>query len=117
MEKLIWAFLIGGGICAVGQILMDALRMTPAHTMTTMVVIGAVLGGLGWYDKLVDFAGAGATTPISSFGNALAKGAILEAGQHGWIGVLTGIFELTSTGISAAIIFGFIASLIFKPKG
>ena len=117
MEKLVWAFLVGGAICVIGQIMMDVFRMTPAHTMTTLVVTGAVLGGLGWYEPLVEFAGAGATTPISSFGNSLFKGAMAEAQTHGLIGVLTGIFELTSSGISAAIIFGFIASLIFKPKG
>lgn len=117
MEKLVWAFLVGGAICVIGQIMMDVFRMTPAHTMTTLVVAGAVLGGLGWYEPLVEFAGAGATTPISSFGNSLFKGAMAEAQTHGLIGVITGIFELTSSGISAAIIFGFIASLIFKPKG
>jgi stage V sporulation protein AE len=117
MEKFIWAFLVGGAICAIGQIMMDVFRMTPAHTMTTLVVSGAVLGGLGLYEPLVKFAGAGATTPISSFGNALLKGALAEAERHGIIGVLTGIFEVTSAGISAAIIFGFIAALLFRPKG
>jgi stage V sporulation protein AE len=117
MEQLIRAFFIGGAICAIGQIMMDVFRMTPAHTMTALVVAGAVLGGLGWYDKLVDFAGAGATTPILSFGNSLLKGALAEAEQHGLIGVLTGIFEITSAGISSAIIFGFLAALVFKPKG
>lgn len=117
MEKFIWAFLVGGAICAIGQIMMDVFRMTPAHTMTTLVVSGAVLGGLGLYEPLVKFAGAGATTPISSFGNALLKGALAEAERHGIIGVLTGIFEVTSAGISAAIIFGFIAALLFRPRG
>ncbi|HOB19529.1 MAG TPA: stage V sporulation protein AE [Candidatus Atribacteria bacterium] len=117
MEKLIWAFLVGGSICAIGQVMMDVFRMTPAHTMTTLVVAGAVLGGLGLYEPLIEFAGAGATIPISSFGNSLLKGALSEAKRNGIIGVLTGIFEITSAGISAAIIFGFIASLIFKPKG
>ncbi len=117
MEQFIRAFLIGGAICAIGQIMMDVFRMTPAHTMTALVVAGAVLGGLGWYDKLVDFAGAGATTPIVSFGNSLLKGALAEADRNGLIGVLTGIFEITSAGISSAIIFGFLAALVFKPKG
>ena len=79
MEKFFWAFLIGGIICAIGQILMDVFRMTPAHTMTTLVVTGTVLGGLGWYEPLIKLAGAGATTPISSFGNALFKGAMAES--------------------------------------
>jgi stage V sporulation protein AE len=117
MEKFIWAFIIGGSICVIGQLMMDGLKLTPAHTMCTLVVAGAVLGGLGWYDPLIEFAGAGATVPISSFGNSLVKGALSEAKAYGIIGVLTGIFEITSAGISAAIIFGFMSALIFKPKG
>jgi len=117
LEKFIWAFVIGGGICVIGQILMDGFRLTPAHTMTSLVVAGAVLGGMGLYDPLIKFAGAGASVPICSFGNSLFKGAMMEYELHGIIGVLTGIFEITSAGISAAIIFGFIASLIFKSKG
>jgi stage V sporulation protein AE len=113
----IWAFVIGGVICVIGQIMMDCFKLTPAHTMSTLVVVGAVLGGLGLYDPLVKFAGAGASVPISSFGNSLVKGALMEAEQTGIIGVLTGIFHITSSGISAAIIFAFLASLIFKPKG
>ncbi|AKN29742.1 stage V sporulation protein AEB [Clostridium carboxidivorans P7] len=117
MEKFMWAFIVGGGICVIGQIMMDVFKLTPAHTTTTLVVVGAILGGLGWYDPLVKFAGAGASVPIMSFGNSLVKGAMMEAERDGLIGVLTGTFEITSTGISAAIIFGFLAALIFKPKG
>jgi stage V sporulation protein AE len=117
LVTFIWAFVIGGIICVIGQIMMDVFALTPAHTMSTLVVAGAVLGGLGLYDPLVKFAGAGASVPISSFGNSLVKGALMEAEQTGFIGVLTGIFEITSSGISAAIIFAFLASLIFKPKG
>ncbi|PKM81960.1 MAG: stage V sporulation protein AE [Firmicutes bacterium HGW-Firmicutes-14] len=117
MEKFIWAFIVGGGICVIGQIMFDVLRLTPAHTMSTLVVAGAVLGGLGLYEPLIKFAGAGASVPISSFGNALVKGALMEAERTGLVGVLTGIFEVTSAGVSAAIIFGFMGSLIFKPKG
>lgn len=117
MEKFIWAFLVGGGICVIGQLMFDILRLTPAHTMSTLVVAGAVLGGLGLYEPLIKFAGAGASVPISSFGNALVNGALMEAEKSGFIGVLTGIFEVTSAGVSSAIIFGFMASLIFKPKG
>ena len=117
MAKFIWAFIVGGGICVIGQLMMDVLKLTPAHTTSTLVVAGAILGGLGLYEPLVKFAGAGASLPISSFGNALVKGAIVEAERDGLIGVLTGIFEMTSSGISSAIIFGFIAALIFKPKG
>jgi stage V sporulation protein AE len=117
LEKFIWAFIIGGTICVIGQILMDGFKLTPAHTMTTLVVAGSILGGLGLYDPLVKFAGGGASIPISSFGNQLVKGALQEAEQTGLIGVLTGIFEVTSAGISSAIIFGFLASLVFRPKG
>jgi len=117
VEKIIWAFIIGGSICVIGQIMMDVFKLTPAHTMSTLVVVGSILGGLGWYDPLIKFAGAGASVPIMSFGNSLVKGALMEAQENGIIGVLTGIFEITSAGISAAIIFGFLASLIFKPKG
>lgn len=117
MEKFIWAFVIGGLICVIGQILMDKFKLTPAHTMCTLVVTGSVLGGFGLYDKLIQFAGAGASVPISSFGNQLVKGALQEAQLTGLVGVLTGIFEITSAGISAAIIFGFLAALIFRPKG
>lgn len=117
MEKFIWAFIIGGAICVIGQLLMDVAKLTPAHTMCTLVVTGAILGGFGLYEPLVKFAGAGATVPISSFGNQLVKGALQEAEKTGLLGVLTGIFNITSAGISSAIIFGFLAALIFKPKG
>ncbi|NMA15295.1 MAG: stage V sporulation protein AE [Clostridia bacterium] len=117
MEKFIWAFIIGGLICVIGQIMMDVFKLTPAHTMSTLVVAGAVLGGLSLYEPLLEFAGAGASVPICSFGNSLVKGALSEAERTGLVGVLTGIFEVTSAGISAAVIFGFMASLIFRPKG
>src|SRR5690625_2401018 len=112
-----WAFIIGGLICVIGQIMFDVFHLTPAHTLTTLVVLGAILDGLGLYEPLIDFAGAGATVPITSFGNSLVHGAMLEAEKHGIIGVVTGIFEVTSAGISSAIIFGVLGALIFKPKG
>jgi stage V sporulation protein AE len=117
LEQFFWAFVIGGGICVIGQIMMDVFKLTPAHTMSTLVVLGSILGGLGLYEPLVKFAGAGASVPIMSFGNSLVKGALSEAENTGIIGVLTGIFEVTSAGISAAIIFGFLGALIFRPKG
>jgi stage V sporulation protein AE len=113
----LWAFLIGGAICVLGQILIDVARLTPAHTMSTLVVIGAVADGLGLYDPLIKFAGAGVTVPITSFGNALVHGALAELERHGFIGIITGIFEVTSAGISAAIIFSFLAAVIFRPRG
>lgn len=112
-----WAFVVGGLICVIGQLMMDIGKLTPGHTLSILVSAGAVAGGFGVYDRLVDFAGAGATIPITSFGNALVAGAMQEAEKHGLVGVLTGMFEVTSSGISAAIVFGFIGALFFKPKG
>lgn len=112
-----WAFVVGGLICVIGQIMFDVFKLSPAHTLTTLVVAGAILDGLGLYEPLIDFAGAGATVPITSFGNALVHGAMAEAEKHGLIGVVTGIFEVTSAGISAAIVFGVIGAILFRPKG
>ncbi len=117
MEKFIYAFIVGGLICVVGQLIMDIFKITPAHTTCTLVVIGAILGGFGLYEPLVKFAGAGAFLPISSFGNTLVTGALLDAKESGFLGIFTGMLKTVSSGISAAIIFGFLAALIFKPKG
>ncbi|KHD85483.1 stage V sporulation protein AE [Heyndrickxia ginsengihumi] len=114
---LFWAFVMGGLICVVGQMMFDVFKLTPAHTMSILVVAGAVLDGFGLYEPFIKFAGAGATVPITSFGNSLVHGAMQEAEKHGLIGVVTGMFEVTSAGISAAIIFGVIGALFFKPKG
>ncbi|MGZ7442270.1 stage V sporulation protein AE [Paenibacillus sp. TH7-28] len=113
----VWAFVVGGLICVVGQLMFDVFKLTPAHTMSTLVVVGAIMDGLGWYDPLVKFAGAGASVPITSFGNSLVHGALTELSQEGWVGVITGIFEVTSAGISSAIIFSFLAALVVRPKG
>jgi stage V sporulation protein AE len=115
--QFIWAFLVGGAICVIGQLMMDVGKMTPAHTMSTLVVAGAAAGAFGWYDALIKFAGGGATVPITSFGNALVHGALKELKTDGWIGIMTGIFEVTSAGISSAIIFSFLAAALFKPRG
>lgn len=117
MEKFIFAFIIGGIICVIGQLIMDTLKITPAHTTCTLVVVGAVLGGFGLYDPLVKFAGAGAFVPISSFGNTLVTAAINEAQQTGFLGLFSGLLKTVSAGVSSAIIFGFFAAIIFKPKG
>jgi stage V sporulation protein AE len=117
LPMFFWAFVVGGLICVVGQLLFDVAKLTPAHTLSLMVVIGAVLDGFGLYEPFMDFAGAGATVPILSFGNSLVHGALQEAKLHGLVGVLTGMFEVTSAGISAAIVFGFIGALVFRPKG
>lgn len=113
----VWAFIVGGLICVVGQLLMDFTKLTPAHVMAILVVAGAVLDGLGLYEPLIKFAGAGASVPITSFGNSLVHGAMAEAKAHGIVGIITGIFEVTSAGISAAIVFSFLASLFFKARG
>ncbi|WP_369974620.1 stage V sporulation protein AE [Paraliobacillus sp. X-1268] len=97
--------------------MFDVFKLTPGHTLTTLVVAGAVLNGFGLYEPLIDFAGAGASVPITSFGNSLVHGAMDGAEKHGLIGVVTGMFEITSSGISAAIIFGVIGAICFKPKG
>lgn len=112
----VWAFVVGGLFCVVGQLLMQGCKLTPAHTMVCFVVLGCLLGGLGWYQPLIELAGAGATTPIVSFGNSLVKGAMQEFAQNGWVGLLTGIFEVTGAGVSAAIIFSFLAALCFRAK-
>ena len=111
------AFICSGLICVIGQLIMDIGKLTPGHMLSILVVLGAVIDGIGLYEPFIDFAGGGAVIPITSFGNSLVHGALAEAEKHGWIGVVTGMFEVTSSGISSAIIFGFIGALIFKPKG
>src|SRR5699024_12580041 len=105
-----WAFVVGGIICVIGQLIMDLFKLSPGHTLTILVVAGALLDGFGLYEPLIDFAGAGATVPITSFGNNLVHGAMQEAEEHGLIGVVTGMFGVTSSGISAAMIFGVIGA-------
>ncbi|WP_456278450.1 stage V sporulation protein AE [Bacillus sp. AK128] len=116
MEYLM-AFVVGGFICVIGQVLLDFAKLTPAHVMSIFVVAGAVLDGFGLYDRLIEVAGAGATVPITSFGHSLLHGAMQQSEDHGFIGIGIGIFELTSAGISSAILFAFLVAIIFKPKG
>ena len=113
---LLRAFLVGGSICVIGQILIDKTKLTPARILVIFVTTGAILGGLGIYQYLVDFAGTGATVPLTGFGNLLAKGAIKKVESDGLIGALTGGTAAAAGGITAAIFFGYIASLISKPK-
>ena len=113
---LIKAFVVGGVICIVGQILIDKTKLTPARILVTFVTLGAILGGLGIYQKLVDFAGCGATVPLTGFGNLLAKGAIKKAQTDGLVGAFTGGTAAAAGGIAASIFFGYIASLVAKPK-
>ncbi|MEH7222832.1 stage V sporulation protein AE [Bacillus sp. JJ1566] len=116
MEYL-YAFLVGGAICVIGQLLLDFAKLTPAHVMSVFVVAGTILDGFNVYDNLIEFAGAGATVPITSFGHSLLHGAMESAEEHGLIGIAMGIFELTSAGISSAILFSFLVALIFRAKG
>lgn len=109
-------FIVGGIICIIGQILIDKTKLTSARILVMFVTVGAILGGLGIYQYLVDFAGAGATVPLTGFGYNLAKGAIEAVKEHGFLGAFIGGVKNAAGGISAAIFFGYIASLISKPK-
>lgn len=109
-------FVVGGLICVIGQILIDKTKLTSARILVLFVTLGVILTGIGLYKPLVDFAGAGATVPLTGFGYSLAKGVMEEVDSKGLIGVLTGGLTSTAAGISAAVFFGFIAALISKPK-
>ncbi len=108
------AFAVGGLLCLIGQILIDYTKLTPARILVSYVVVGVFLTAIGIYEPIVDFAGAGATVPLTGFGYSLAKGVEKAVDEYGFIGVLTGGLTATSAGITAAILFGYIASLIFK---
>lgn len=116
ISSLLKCFIIGGLICIIGQILIDKTKLTPARILVIFVTTGAILGGLGIYQYLVDFAGAGATVPLTGFGYNLAKGAIEGIEQYGLIGAFTGGVKAAAGGIAAAVFFGYLASLISKPK-
>jgi len=110
------AFLCGGVLCAVGQVLLDRTKLTPARILVCYVTAGVLLGGLGLYAPLVEWAGAGATVPLTGFGFTLAKGVQKAVSQHGLLGALTGGISATAGGITAAIFFGFLVALLFKSK-
>ena len=114
--QLLRCFVVGGIICIIGQLLIDKTKLTPARILVLFVTVGAILGGLGIYQHLINFAGAGATVPITGFGANLAKGAIEEVQKIGLLGAFTGGVKASAGGIAAAIFFGYIASLIAKPK-
>lgn len=114
--SLLKCFIIGGIICVIGQILIDKTKLTPARILVIFVTTGAVLGGLGIYKLLVDFAGAGATVPLTGFGYNLAKGAIEGVKESGLVGAFTGGVKASAGGIAAAVFFGYLAALISKPK-
>lgn len=113
---LLKCFIVGGAICVIGQILIDKTKLTPARILVLYVTVGAILGGLGIYKYLIDFAGAGATVPLTGFGANLAKGAIKEVQNSGLLGAFIGGVKSSAGGIAAAVFFGYLASLIAKPK-
>ena len=114
--QLLRCFTVGGCICVIGQILIDKTKLTPARILVTFVTLGAILGSLGIYKYLIDFAGCGATVPLTGFGANLAKGAIEETKNQGVLGAFIGGIKSSAGGIAAAIFFGYLASLLSKPK-
>ena len=115
-EGILNAFFVGGIICVIGQILIDLTKMQPGRVLVMFVCIGCILGGLGLYKPIVDFAGAGATVPLTGFGYNLAKGVIEEVDKSGFLGVFTGGLKAASGGIAGAMVFSWIAAMIFEPK-
>ena len=109
-------FIVGGILCVIGQILIDKTKLTPARVLVSYVTVGAILGGLGIYQYLINFAGCGATVPLTGFGANLAKGAIDAVKENGLLGAFTGGVKASAGGIAAAVFFGYIASLVAKPK-
>ena len=110
------AFLVGGLICVVGQLLIDFTKLTPARILVLFVVMGVVLGGLGLYQPFVDWAGAGATVPLTGFGNALAQGVKKAIEEKGALGIITGPMTAASAGITVALVSGLITSFVTKPR-
>ncbi len=112
----LWAFVVGGIICIIGQVLIDYTKLTPARILVLFVCIGAFLTLIGVYEPLVKIAGAGATVPLTGFGYSLAKGVMKSVTETGALGIITGGLTATAGGITAAILFGYIFAIIFKPK-
>lgn len=110
------AFLVGGMLCVIAQILIDKTKLTPARILVAYVVAGVILDGIGLYQPLVDFGGAGATTPLTGFGYSIAKGVRKAVGEQGLLGALTGPLQATAGGIAAALVFGYLACLLFRGK-
>ena len=110
------AFLVGGGICALGQLLIDRTRLTPAKILSAYVVTGVFLGAVGLYKPFAAWAGAGATVPLLGFGNTLAQGIRRAVGEKGLLGILTGGLTASAAGVCAAVFFGFVMALLFRPR-
>lgn len=116
MGNYFTAFLVGGIICALGQVFLDNTKYTPAHLLVGLVVLGSIFTGLGWYEPLIKFAGAGVTIPVSNFGYILTKGVLVEAERDGLLGLFKGVLEIASSGVSASVIIAFFVAVIFNPK-
>ena len=118
--ELLWtfvkAFLIGGTLCVIGQLLIDLTKLTPARILTGCVVVGVLLGAVGVYEPFAEWAGAGATVPLTGFGNVLAHGVRQAVAEQGWLGVLTGGLTAGAAGVSAAVVFGYLIALIFRSR-
>lgn len=114
--QYLWAFLIGGGFCLIGQLLIDLTKLTPARILVSYVVAGVILGAIGVYGPLVEFAGAGATVPLTGFGYLLSRGVFNAVVEDGLVGVLTGGFTACAAGVGAAVFFGLLAAVCF-PRG
>ena len=114
--KYLYAFVIGGLFCIIGQILIDKTKLTPARILVSYVVVGVTLGGIGIYKQIIDFAGAGATVPLTGFGYALANGVKEAIDESGFIGILTGGLKATAGGIATAVAAGLLVSFLFKAK-
>ena len=114
--QYLWAFVVGGGFCVVAQILIDKTRLTPARILVFYVVAGVILGAFGIYEPIVNFAGAGATTPLTGFGYLISSGVKKAVDEKGLLGALTGAFTAAAAGISAALVFGYIAALFSRGK-
>ena len=113
--EYVWAFVVGGAICVVGQLLIDYTKLTPARILVLFVTLGVVLGGLGLYEPLVDFAGAGATVPLTGFGYNMAKGTLEAIREKRFLGIFTGGLTAGAAGIAAAVFFGYLAAIFSKP--
>lgn len=116
ISPYLWAFIVGGLLCVIAQILIDKTKLTPARILVSYVVAGVILDGCGIYKYLIDFAGAGATTPLTGFGYLIAKGVREEVEKNGLMGVLTGGITAASAGIAAALIFGLLVAICFRDK-
>ena len=114
--QFLWAFLVGGAICTIGQLLLSLTRLTPPRILVLFVTLGVLLGGLGVYQPLVDMAGAGASVPLTGFGNLLAQGAIEGVKESGLIGAFTGGLRAAAGGVSAAVGFGYLIALLFSSR-